>query len=60
MYSGTRGGCFLMSELPLKAAGTAYEEEVYLVTTFVPSDTACLAISPEHNTAHSDPPNQTP
>ena len=49
-----------MSELPLKAAGTAYEEEVYLVTTFVPSDTACLAISPEHNTAHSDPPNQTP
>jgi len=39
--------CKNTSEHPAAArAGALYEDEVYLVTALVPSDTACLASSP--------------
>ena len=60
-----------MSEVPLflvyeasppfhrTTAGTAYQEEVYLAMTLVPSDTASLASSPEKK-QDSEPPNPQP
>ena len=42
-----RAGPFGVDDTPVSGArGAAYDDEVYLVTALVPSDTACLASSP--------------